>query len=309
MDAAKLLTSFSLLLLMVGVVNADQPFTGNIITAASCSEVCCIEGYAAEYIVTLDNPYAWTYTITEYWIQSVSARTVNDTRFRNQNITFSPHSQLTLNIDASLPEPINNSFLFQACILYNYIDTSSFPVYNAERCGDITVKTIYPRDIYFGTEICCTDGACESTEQCLSNYTCSSLTCGSNEYIENHMCVPYECTVNEDCNETSTCMAYGCRPINCDGTIVNRECHGTITGAVFSFFDLIIENLAIVGLVIFIIVFVIALIWFVRLEGNGKKPGEKKGKKGKKGKKKGKKKEEDESEEDKFVPLIELPEE
>jgi hypothetical protein len=308
MGAAKILPAVSLLLLMFGVVSAGPPFSGNIITAASCTDGCCIESYPAEYIITLDNPVGYAYTITEYWIQSVSARTVNGTRFRNQNILLDMHSQLTLNIDADLPEPSNNSFSFQACILHNYEETPGYMVNDTEVCGDITVKTIYPMEIYFGTEICCTDTVCGSTEQCLNNYTCSPLTCGSNEYIDNHRCVPHECMVDTDCNETSTCMAYGCRPIICDGTIVNRECHGTITGAVFSFFDIIMENLVIIGLVVFIVVFVIALVWFVRLEGNGKRPGDKGGKKkGKEGKKKSKKKEE--PAEDESVPLIELPEE
>lgn len=305
MNVARLAPAL-LLFFLLGAVHADQPFSGTIVASSRCIS-CCIEGYPAEYIITINNPQPYVYRIKEYWVQSISARTVNGTRFRNQNVRLGMHNSTTFFIDADLPEPTNNSFSFQACIIYNYT-TDAFLEQEEQVCGRILTKTIYEKDIYFGVSICCSDNDCEYNEYCLNNYTCSPLSCGSSEYVgPNHRCVPFECIVDGDCNESSTCVGNVCAPIICDGTIVDRQCHSTISSTFFNVFDFLATNSAALGLVIFIVIFLVVLLWFVRSGGEGKKgEGEKKDKKGKKkGKKKSKKKEE----EDRFVPLIELPQE
>ena len=295
-----------LLLLLImslsGVALADQPFSGSIVASSRCLS-CCIEGYPAEYIITVNNPYPYVYAIEEYWIQSVSGMIVNGTRFRNQNVRLGMHNYTTLTINANLPSSINNSFSFQACMIYNYT-TDVFLPEEEEYCGSINVKTIYSRDIYFGVPICCSDSDCGANDYCMSNYTCGLLSCGSCEDIIDHRCVGYECCDDGYCNDTSTCVSNVCTPVPCDGVVIDRQCQSSIAGAFFDLMGFLTGNSAVLGVVIFIVIFLVVLLWFVR-SGGEKGPEEKGGTKGKpkKGEKKGKEKKEGPE----YVPLVELP--
>ena len=272
-------------LFLIPIVKADGPFIGGFNVIGRCDS-CCIESYPITFTITLDNTnYFGHYIIEDYWVETEAGTTLE--RLRNQNITLSQHDMLNLYITSSIPPVLNETFGYKACIKYSYTD--DFFIHKVEeRCSILETKSAFPLSKYFGSEICCIGDDCASTEQCLSNYTCSELNCSYCEYILEHGCVPFQCCADEECNETSICDGNECIPIVCAGEIVNRTCMSWFGLPVFTlpqwindvfgegFGDFLQNNIVLIIFgVIFFIVFIVLIVWLLKGGGEGKKKVEK----------------------------------
>lgn len=85
-------------------------------------------------------------------------------------------------------------------------------------------------DLWIKNGNCCTDDACEVTEQCLSNNTCAPLDCTECQVLGEHECVDKEkgaccddewfegkdCCVDTECYTNQTCTDQTCTALECD---------------------------------------------------------------------------------------------
>ena len=61
---------------------------------------------------------------------------------------------------------------------------------------------------------CCEDTGCLGEQTC-QNHKCIEPICNSCQYLNNHICIDYECCKNEDCDNNQYCLDHKCINFEC----------------------------------------------------------------------------------------------
>jgi len=155
-------------------------------------------------------------------VTNISKYLVYGTGYDKSTIFVDPDDQLTILLNATLPELESAwNLTYYPCIRI------ALPKDHREYRSKYGLeRTICPNEV-FSTLIaeCNTSLMCLMDEKCEA-YDCKKLDCSDCQYIENHNCYSYECCKPEDCAYNETCFDHKCEQFSCKfyEHIENHEC-------------------------------------------------------------------------------------